>query len=148
MTPRPLRLELAPSLPLAAAIVASHAVAGACAALVVDGAAAAALAAAIAAFGLSAAWSRALHRAPHSVRAMEIEGARVTLCLRSGERIPADVGARRHVGRHMLTLPIRRPRRRTLLITADMLPADSFRALRVWALWGRLPPVAAEQLPA
>jgi hypothetical protein len=29
-----------------------------------------------------------------------------------------------------------------------MLGADSFRSLRVWALWGRLPAVAAKQLPA
>jgi hypothetical protein len=29
-----------------------------------------------------------------------------------------------------------------------MLPADDFRRLRIWALWGRLPRVAAAQLPA
>jgi hypothetical protein len=29
-----------------------------------------------------------------------------------------------------------------------MLPAAEFRRLRIWALWGRLPGVAAAQLPA
>jgi hypothetical protein len=36
--------------------------------------------------------------------------------------------------------------RRTSLITRDMAGADSFRRLRVWALWGKLP-VAAGQVP-
>jgi hypothetical protein len=48
----------------------------------------------------------------------------------------------------LVTLSLRRPARRTLLVTRDMLHADSFRRLRVWALWGRLPAVAAKQLPA
>jgi len=38
--------------------------------------------------------------------------------------------------------------RRTLLVTADMLGAQEFRRLRIWALWNRLPGVAAKQLTA
>jgi hypothetical protein len=38
--------------------------------------------------------------------------------------------------------------RRTILVTRDMLAGDAFRRLRIWALWGRLPAVAAKQLPA
>ena len=60
---------------------------------------------------------------------------------------PAEIGARRYVHRSMVVLLVRRPARRAILITPDMLPGDSFRRLRVWALWGRLP-VAAVQLPA
>ena len=39
----------------------------------------------------------------------------------------------------MVTLPVRRPMRRTILVTRDMLAAEEFRRLRLWALWGRLP---------
>jgi len=46
----------------------------------------------------------------------------------------------------VVMLPLRLPARRTLLIAASMLPADSFRRLRLWALWGRVPPVAGVQL--
>jgi hypothetical protein len=48
----------------------------------------------------------------------------------------------------MATLPVRRPMRRTILVTGDMLRAEEFRRLRLWALWGRLPRVAPEQLRA
>jgi hypothetical protein len=52
----------------------------------------------------------------------------------------------------MVTLPVRGPVRRTVLVSHDMLGAEEFRRLRLWALWGRLPKdqrsVASKQLPA
>jgi len=98
--------------------------------------------------GLAAAWSRALLRSADSVRAMEFSGSEVTLELASGARIACQIAERRYVNRFMVTLPLRRPVRRTILITADMLETDAFRRLRIWALWGKLPGVAARQLPA
>ena len=37
---------------------------------------------------------------------------------------------------------------RRWLVSADMLDPDSFRTLRVWALWGKVPGVAGKQLAA
>ena len=104
------------------------------------------LALALLGLGMAAAWSRALLRSGGSVRALEI-GPALTLELRSGERIAAEIAARRYVSRLAVTLPLRRPRR-TILVTADMMASPDFRRLRIWALWGRLPGVAAAQLPA
>ncbi len=111
------------------------------------GIAAALLALALFLLGLAAAWSRALLRSRSSVHSLEITGPALTLELTGGDRISAQVAERRYVSRLAVTLPLRRPRR-TLLVTADMLPAAEFRRLRIWALWGRLPGVAAAQLPA
>jgi len=105
------------------------------------------LALALFVLGLAVAWSRALLRSPASVRAIEISGESLVLELRSGERRSAEAAERRFVSRVAVTLPLRRPRR-TLLVAAGMMAADDFRRLRIWALWGRLPGVAAAQLPA
>ena len=146
---RRLRLELAPSPRLALAIVALHGLAAACVVLLIPGAAGLALGAALGALGLAAAWARALLRSSLSVRALELEGPEsVWLELANGERLSAQVSRRRHVGRLAVTLPILRPVRRTVLVSRDMLRGDSFRLLRIWALWGRLPGVAGKQLPA
>ncbi len=106
------------------------------------------LAACLMALGLAAAWSRALLRSPTSVRVLEVSGAEVTLELASGERITCRPAGRHYVNRFMVTLPLRPPARRTLLITGEMLGKDDFRRLRIWALWGKLPGVATAQLPA
>ena len=126
-------------------IVALHAAAAASVLAVLHGIAAALLALALVLLGLAAAWSRALLRSRASVRALEITGPALTLELRGGDRIAAQIAERRYVSRLAVTLPLRQPRR-TLLITADMLPATEFRRLRIWALWGRLPGVAAAPL--
>jgi len=139
------RLELRPSPALAAAIIAGHAAAAAAAYLVVPGVMGAALGAALLALGLAAAWSRALLRSSSAVRAMELGGPQPVFELANGERFAADVAARRYVTRYMVALPLGR---RTLLVTADMLGAQEFRRLRIWALWNRLPAVAAKQLAA
>jgi hypothetical protein len=143
-----LRLELAPSVALAAALVGMHAAAAACVALVVPGAAGAALAAALLALGLAVAWSRALLRSPASVRAIDIDGPGIVLQLAGGASLPVEVAGRRFVSRFMVTLPVLRPVRRTVLVTADMLGSAEFRRLRIWALWGKLGAVAPKQLPA
>ena len=145
---RTLRLALSPSSRLAAVIVALHGAAGAAAALVVPGPAGAALAAALLALGLAAAWGRALLGSARSVRALEIGGEELLLELAGGARIAARPAARRYVSRLAVVLPLRRPARRTILVTADMLDAAEFRQLRIWALWAKLPAVAGKQLPA
>ncbi len=141
------RIELKPSPVLAAAIIVAHGAAALAVYRVVPGVTGAALAALLAALGVAAAWSRALLRASGSVRAMEIGGAQPVFELANGESFAVEVGARRYVTRYMVALPLGRPLRRTLLVTADMLGAQEFRRLRIWALWNRLP-VAAKQLPA
>jgi len=144
----PLRLELAPSRALAATIVALHATAAVCVLLVLPSSAGAVLASCLMFLGLAAAWGRALLKSPASVRALEVSGSEVTLELASGERIVCQPAGRRYVNRFMVSLPLRPPMRRTVLITGDMLESDAFRRLRIWALWGKLPGVAAGQPPA
>jgi hypothetical protein len=142
-----LRVELAPSPLLAVAIVALHAAAAFAVLVAMPGVAGMLVAALVLALGVAAAWSRALLRSRASVRAIELEGPKVQVELASGETFAAEVAERRYVSRFMLTLPLRRPVRRTILVTRDMLEGDLFRRLRIWALWGRLPAVAAKQLP-
>jgi hypothetical protein len=142
----PLHLELSPSPRLAAAIVALHAVAGICAIAVLPGAAGALLAVALIGLGVAAACSRALLRSAGSVRGIELDGESIALKLASGDRFVAELAERRYVTRFVVALPMRRPRT-TVLVTGDMLTPDSFRALRLWALWGKVA-VAARQLPA
>jgi hypothetical protein len=143
-----LRLELVPSRRLAAAIVIAHAAAAAAVLAVLDGFAGVLLAVALLALGAAAARSRALLRAGASVRSIELGGPLPVFRLAGGEALPAAVGARRYVSRLLVTLPLARPLGRTLLVTADMLGPAEFRRLRIWALWNRLPGVAAPQLPA
>ena len=107
------------------------------------------LAAALALLGLASAWSRALLRASASVRAMELGGEELLLELTDGRRIEAQASARRYVTRFMVAIPVRRPMRRTILVTHGMMSPEGFRRLRIWALWGKVPsPVAGRQLPA
>ncbi len=145
-----LSLSLAPSPRLAAIVVALHAAAASAALVSLGGLAGAALFAALLALGLAAAWSRALLAAPGSVRGLELSAEGVAVVLRSGERLQAPLPARRYVSRLAVALPLRGSVRRTILVVADMLPAESFRALRIWALWGRAPRagVAEKQLSA
>ena len=155
-----LRLELKPSPALAVVILGLHAAAALSVLLVASTAAGFFLAGSLLALGIAAAWSRALLRSKVSPRALEIGGDEIALQLAGGASLPVEVSARRYVTRFMVALPIRRPVRRTILVTRGMLDSDSFRALRVWALWGKLPaamakppstgadPVAPKQLPA
>jgi hypothetical protein len=143
-----LNFVLKPSRKLAVAIVAAHAVAGACAFIVLPGLAGGLIASGLVALGISVAWTRALLRSPRSVRAIAIAGDIATLELADGARLEARIGERRHVSRLMVALAFAKPVRRTILITRDMLGGDLFRTLRIWALWGRVPGVAGKQLGA
>jgi hypothetical protein len=140
-----LRFELKPSRKLAVAIVAAHALAAAAVLIVLPGAAGIAIAAALVALGLIVAWRRALLGSDRAVRAIAVAGDQASLELANGERFTATLAARGHVNRYMVTLPLGG---RTILVTPDMLGRDSFRALRIWALWGKLPGVAGKQLGA
>jgi len=128
--------------------VLAHAAAAAALWLVLPGLAGAALAVAFLALGSAAAWSRALLRAPGSVRAIELGGATPVFRLADGTELAAPVAARRYVTRYVVALPLGSPLRRTLLVSADMLGVEEFRRLRLWALWNRLPGVAPKQLAA
>ena len=130
---------------LAAAILVLHLLAAACVAAVMPGPAGWVLGALLMALGVVLAWSRALLRSASSVRALEIAGPQLEIQLASGESFAAEVAERRYVGRFVVTLPLRRPMRRTILVTRDMVHGDLFRRLRIWAVWGRLP-VAVKQL--
>jgi len=138
-------LSLSPSRFLAAAIVGAHLCAAAAVLLTLPGWPGGLLGAALVALGLATAWSRALLRSPRSARTLRIEGERAMLELANGESVAAQPGG--HVSRFLVTLaPGAAPWR--VLIAADMLDAESFRALRVWALWRKLPGVAGKQLAA
>jgi hypothetical protein len=145
---RRLRLELGPSAFLAVAIIAAHVVAALCAAAVLPGAAGLAAAALLAFCGVALAWRGALLRAASSVRGLELDGEKLEVRLGGGGRFAAELAERRYVGRYMVVLCLQSPLRRRLLVTRDMLDAESFRRLRIWALWGRLPAVATKQLAA
>jgi len=145
---RSLRLQLSPSAAFATALVAVHACAALCLLLVLPSVSGAALAICLMALGLAAAWSRALLKSASSVRAIELEAGGASFELAGGERFAAKLSERRYVNRFMVALPVQGPVRRTVLVTLDMLGEESFRVLRLWALWGKLPEVAAKQLPA
>jgi toxin CptA len=138
-----LRLELRPSAPFAAAIVAAHAAAGIALFLVLPAAPGVLCGIAFLALGAAAAWNRALLRARSSIRALEIEGASLTLELRDGRRRSVEAAARRYASRFLVAVPLRGPAGRTVLVVPGMLDAGSFRRLRLWTLWGRLPAVSA-----
>ncbi len=144
------RFELSASPRFAALIVVLHAFAAAAAWLALPGPAGGALALALVLLGGATAWSRALLRSASSVRAIEVAGDEAMLELARGERVHGKVAARRYVTRFAVALPLGRPAGRTVFIAGDMMDAESFRRLRVWALWGRLsaPAVAAKQLQA
>ena len=126
--------------------MAVHAAAAMCMVLLLPSPAGWGLALLFAALGLAAAWARGLLAAAKSPRALEL-AEELTVELKDGSRFPAALSSRRHVSRYMVTLPMMRPVRRTVLVSRDMLGTEEFRRLRLWALWGRLP-VAHKQLAA
>jgi len=139
-------LSLSPSRILAGLIVGAHLCAASAALLCFPGWPGGLLAAALVALGATAAWNRALLRARHSMRVIRLEPGKAVVDLAGGASFPLEPGG--HVNRFMVTLALRAPARRTLLVTADMLDPESFRVLRLWALWGKVPGVAGKQLLA
>jgi len=143
---RTLRIDLKPSRALAAAIVGVHSAAGVCAGALLEDAAGVCLGVLIVGLGLAAAWDRALLLGRRSLRALRAEGkGRLTLELANGALVPLRVGTRRYVSRLVVVLPAAASMRRTIIVTGDMLDPDSFRALRLWALWGQVPGPAPAQ---
>jgi hypothetical protein len=145
---RSLRLQLSPSAAFATALGALHACAALCILLALASVSGAALAICLTALGLAAAWRRALLKSASSVCAIELEARGVSFELAAGKRFAAQLAERRYVNRFMVALPVQGPVRRTVLVTGDMLGEESFRRLRIWARCGKLPQVAAKQLPA
>lgn len=148
-----LRLELSPSPGLAAAIVSLHLAAAAAVLAVLPSLAGALLAAALAALGGIAAWNRALLRSTRSMRALELDGPALRVEDRGGRSFVAQLAERRYVSPRAVVLVLRRPMKQAIFVSSAMLDPQAFRALRIWALWGRLsakgaPTVAGKQLAA
>ena len=140
-----LRLELHPSGRLAALVGAVHLAAGFCLWLAVGGAVGLALAALLPALGAAAAWNRALLRGRHAPHAIVLgTGGQARVELAGGGRCAAAAG-RRSVGRYWVSFPLDAASPGVVLIAADMLGAQEFRLLRLWALWGQVPGVAYAQ---
>ena len=143
---RILRIDLKPSGGFAAAIVAVHSAAGACAGALLASPEGVLLGVLITCLGVVAALDRALLLGKRSLRALRMEGKdRLTLELANAELVPLRVGARRYVSRFLVVLPGLASMRRTIIIAGTMLEPDSFRALRLWALWGQVPQSAPLQ---
>ena len=144
---RPIRLALSPSPGLAALIAFVHGIAAACFLTVLTGWLAVATATLVLALGAAAAWDRALLGARRSPRAIEVRPSGEAFCLlANGEFLPIAAHPGGTVTRYWVSLRLRSPWRRSLILVAGMLPGDAFRLLRLWALWGRLPGVAPRQL--
>jgi hypothetical protein len=130
---------------MAAAILAVHCAAAVCLALVLPAAAGAIAGALVLLLGAMATLERALLRGSRTVRAVELrDGDAAVFILADGRRMTGTLAARRNVSRWWVTLPLRGAGRRTLVVARDMLSAEDFRRLRLWALWGR---VANPQAP-
>lgn len=146
---RLIRLQLSPSPRLAAAILGANGVAAACLLVVLPLAPGVLAGTLLLALGLAVARDRAWLAGRNAVRAIELSGTdQITLEMADGERRQALVGPRRTVNRLLVSIPVRLSMRRTILVTADMLDDGQFRALRVWALWGRVPGVVTPPRPA
>jgi hypothetical protein len=147
--PRPIRLQLSPSHWLAVAILGANGLAAACLFAVLPFAPGIGAGTLLLALGLATARDRAWLAGRSAVRAIELSGSeQITLETADGKRQQAPVGARRFVNRLFVSIPVRISMRRTILVTADMLDEGQFRALRVWALWGRVPGAMTPQAPA
>jgi hypothetical protein len=135
-----LQIRLSPSRGFAAIIVAVHGGAGVRAGALLAGPMGIALGVLIAGLGCAAAWDRALLRGRRSVRALWLGGKEgVMLELANAERVPMSISPRRYVSRIIVVLPGVASMHRTIVVTRDMVGPDAFRALRLWALWGRVP---------
>ena len=128
-------------------ILLTHTVAAACFLTVLTGWEGMATAVLIFALGAVAAWDRALLRFAVSPRSIDILPSGEARCvLASGDSVMVHALGAASVNRFWVALAVAAPYRRALLVTPGMLPPESFRLLRLWALWGRLPGVAPRQL--
>lgn len=128
-------------------MVAVHVAAACCVAMVLPGLAGTAIAALLVGLGGATAWDRALLRHRDSIRSLLIEGPQtMRLITRNGAEAAVQVAARRYVSRLAVILSMRHGTRRTIVVACNMLDVESFRRLRLWAMWGRVLGVAPEQL--
>ena len=142
-----LRLDLRPSWRLSSLIAGLHAAAGASVFIASPNLAGGALAVLLAALGAAAAWDRALLRGRRSPRTLRVSlDGSLDVELADRTRLRAGEGPRT-VTRWVVALPLEGSVRRSVLVAPGMLDEASFRLLRLWALWGRLPGVASAQLP-
>ncbi len=108
-----------------------------------------ALAVLILALGGVSAWDRALLRGARSPRAIELlAGGGAVAVLASGETFAVHAVHGIGVTRHWVALAPGSLGGGSVLVTAGMLGPAGARMLRLWALWGRIPVVAAERLAA
>ena len=108
-----------------------------------------ALAILILALGGVSARDHALLRGRRSPRAIELPASgSAAVCLTNGETVPVRPVGGIGVTRHWVALAALKPTGRSVMVTAAMLPPEQARVLRLWALWGRTPGVAALQRPA
>jgi hypothetical protein len=120
-------------------ILCAHAAAGAAAWISISGAAGAAIGLLAMVAGGLAAHGRALLLAPDSPSSLAFSAAgELRIVDRIGRNWVPVAHAPRYVSRWLVILPASGPagRVRRLLVTRDMLPAEPFRRLRIWALWG------------
>ena len=146
---QPVRLELSPSAGFAAWIVMAHAMAAGCLLAVLTGWIGLGLAVLILALGCASAWDRALLRSEGSPQTIEVLATGEALCrFANGESAALEAVGGSAVTRYWVALRLLSPRRRSVFVAAGMLTPEALRLLRLWALWGNLPAVAARQLPA
>jgi hypothetical protein len=128
-------------------ILTLHSVAALSFLTVLKGWAGVAAASLIVVLGIAAAWDRALLRSRRAPRAIEIHSSGEARCMfANGDSAALEAQGGSAVTRHWVSLRLRSPLRGSLLVVAGMLPGESFRLLRLWALWGKLPGVALMQL--
>jgi hypothetical protein len=142
----PLQFPLLPSPGFALLIVVAHVAAAACFLTILKGWAGTLGAVLLLGLGCAAAWDRALLRSSRSPRAIVIDGSTARCLQRNGDAVPIVPPGGSGVGRHWIALRLASARRSALLVTRGMLAPESFRLLRLWARWGKLPGVAARQL--
>jgi hypothetical protein len=130
-------------------VVGVHTIAAACFLTTMTGFPATALALLVLALGSVAAWDRALLRGRRSPEAIELPPSGVAVVrLRNGETVPVRPVRGIGITRQWVALAALTPAGRSILVTAGMLGPEQARVLRLWALWGRTPGVAAVQRPA
>jgi len=103
----------------------------------------------ILALGGVAAWDRALLRGRRSPRAVLLPASGAALLeLADGETVAVRALRGAGVTRHWVALAPLGFARGSLLVAGGMLAPPQARLLRLWALWGRIPDPAAQQVPA
>lgn len=146
MSGQPLRLRLRASMVLTLLTIGMHALSAAVLWSVLPRVPGIAIVFLVAILAVVAVWQRTLLMAATSPVGLELKtDGSVLVHSRGGgalEGIPAE---RRYVSRWLVVLELAFApfAHRTILIARDMLPAEEFRHLRLWALWRALPATPA-----